>query len=80
MVSAPIHAILEFFQPVLCTIFFPSHWLLSLITNVETTDSVERTNPVINDYHQSSERILAKQGIETETSCSQVRSATDLAL
>ena len=40
--SACIHAFLEFFLPVLCTIFFPSHWLLSNITIVETTDSSER--------------------------------------
>ena len=45
--SAAIHACLEFLQPVLHTIFFPSHWLLSHITIVETTDSSERgTNPV----------------------------------
>ena len=30
-----------------------------------------------NDYHQSSERILAVSGIEPATSCSQVRNATD---
>ena len=34
-------------SPVLPTIFFPSHWLLSHITIVETTDSGERgMNPV----------------------------------
>ena len=45
--SAPIHAFLEFFLPVLRTIFFPSRWLLSHITIVETTDSGERgMNPV----------------------------------
>ena len=32
----------SFFQPVLCTRFFPSHWMLSQITIVETTDSGER--------------------------------------
>ena len=43
--SAPNHAFLEFFQPVLHTIFFPRHWLLSHI--VETMDSSERgMNPV----------------------------------
>ena len=31
----------------------------------------------LNDYHQSSERILAEPGIEPATSCSQVRNATD---
>ena len=40
--SAPIHAFLEFCQPVLRAIFFPSHWLLSHITTVETTGSDER--------------------------------------
>ena len=45
--SAPIHAFPEFFQPILHTIFFPSHWLLSQITIVETTRSGERgMNPV----------------------------------
>ena len=45
--SAPIHAFLQFFLPVLRTIFFPSHWLLSQITIVETTDNGERgMNPV----------------------------------
>ena len=42
MASAPIHAFLEFFLPVLCTIFFPSHWLLSDITIVETINRDER--------------------------------------
>ena len=47
MGQCTIHAFLEFFQPVLSTIFFPSHWLLSLITIVETNDSGERgMNPV----------------------------------
>ena len=40
--SAPIHAFLEFFLPVLRTIFFQSLWLFSLITIVETMDSGER--------------------------------------
>ena len=47
MASAPIHAYLEFFYPVLPTILFPRHWLLSHITIVETTDSGEKgMNPV----------------------------------
>ena len=37
--SAPIHAFLVFFQPVLRTIFFSSHWLLSHIAIVQTMDS-----------------------------------------
>ena len=45
--NAPIHIFLEFFLPVLCTILFQSHWLLSYITIVETMDSGEGgTNPV----------------------------------
>ena len=36
--TAPIHAFLK----VLSTIFFPSHWMLSHITIVETMDSSER--------------------------------------
>ena len=44
--SEPVHAFLEFL-PVLRTIFFSNHWLLSHITIVETTDSGERgTNHV----------------------------------
>ena len=47
VVSAPIHAFLEFFIPVLCTIFFQNHWLLCHITTVETMDSGESgMNPV----------------------------------
>ena len=46
-VSAPFPAFLQFFQPVLCIIFFRSHWLLSNITIVETMDTCERgMNPV----------------------------------
>ena len=46
-VCAPIHAFLEFFTPLLRTIFFPSHWLPFHITIVETTDSGARgMNPV----------------------------------
>ena len=33
---------LQFFLPILCAIFFPSHWLLSHITIVETMDNGER--------------------------------------
>ena len=36
--SAHFHAFLEFFKPVLHTIFLPNHWLLSHITIVETMD------------------------------------------
>ena len=44
---ALIHAFQEFFTPLLRTMFFPSHWLLSNITIVETTLSGEgRRYPV----------------------------------
>ena len=46
----PVHLSMlssSFFKPVLHTIFFPSHWLLSHITIVKTMDSGERgMNPV----------------------------------
>ena len=46
--SAPTHASLELFLPVLWTIFFLNHWLLSYITNAERMDSAERgMNPVL---------------------------------
>ena len=47
MTSGPIHAFQGFFLTALDTILFPSHLLLSHITNVETMDSGERKmNPV----------------------------------
>ena len=71
--SAPIDAFLEFLKPVLGTIFFLSHWLLSHITIVETMGSGERKIKFCrNDYHQSSERILSEPGIEPATFCSPV--------
>ena len=45
--SALIHAFLDFFLPVLRTLFFPSHWLLSYINIVERMEGGERgMNPV----------------------------------
>ena len=71
--SAPIDAFLEFLKPVLGTILFLSHWLLSHITIVETMDSGERKfESCGNDYHLSSESILGEPGIEPATSCSPV--------
>ena len=71
--SAPIDAFLEFLKPVLGTILFLSHWLLSRITIVETIKSSERKfESCCNDYHQSLERILGEPGIEPATSCSPV--------
>ena len=47
--SAPINHF-PFFQPVLHTIFFPRHWLLSLITIVEAVVRGERgINPLPGD-------------------------------
>ena len=64
---------LKFFKPVLCTMLFLSHWLLSHITIVKTMDSSERKfESCRNDYHQSLERILGEPGIEPATSCSPV--------
>ena len=40
--SAPTHSFLEFFKPVLHTLFFPSYRLLSHIAIVKTMDSSER--------------------------------------
>ena len=37
----------------------------------------ERNESCHNDYHQSSERILAEPGMEPATSCSEVLNATD---
>ena len=71
--SAPIDAFLEFLKPVLGTIFFLSHWLLSCITIVETMGSGERKFESCRNYcHQSSERILGDPGIEPATTCSHV--------
>ena len=45
--GAPIHFHLEFFLPVLHTVFSPSHWLLSHITMFETMDNGEKgMNPI----------------------------------
>ena len=64
---------LKFFKPVLGTMLFLSHWLLSHITIVKTMDSRERKfESCRNDYHQSLERILGEPGIEPATSCSPV--------
>ena len=71
--SAPIDSFLEFLKPVLGTIFFLSHRLLSHITIVETMESgVRKFESCRNDYHQSSERILGEPGIESATSYSPV--------
>ena len=75
MASAPIHAFLKFFLPALCTVVFPSHWLLYHTTIVETISSHKRKmNP---DYHQPSELILAQAAIEPKILCSEVMYATN---
>ena len=77
--SAPIHAFLEFFQPVFRTLFLPNHWLLSQITIVGTTDSSERgMNPVAMTIGINPRKeYWPRGGIEPATSCSQVHNATD---
>ena len=67
--GAPIHAFPGFLLPVLRIVLFSRQWLLSCITIAETVDSSERRmimNPVA-ITNQSSERILAKPGIEPST-------------
>ena len=42
LVSVPIYAFLDILVPALHTIFFPSHWLPSDITSVETMERCEK--------------------------------------
>ena len=62
--SAPTHTLREFFKPVLHTIFFPSHWLLShILTIVKTLDSGERgMNPVVMTIINTWEEYWPSQG------------------
>ena len=69
--SAPIHAFLEFFLPVLCGVLHGS------VVNCMTLILEEWFYH--SDYHQSLERIMTKPGIEPVTSCSQVLDITDWA-
>ena len=69
--SAPIRAFLVFFETVLRTIFFPSHWLLSHVTIGETTVNGERgMNPNTMTITNAPKKILTEPGIEQATSCS----------
>ena len=69
----PIHAFLEFFLPVLSTIFFPSHWQLSYITIVKKLDSGERgMNPDPIAIISPQKEYWPCLGIKPATSCSQV--------
>ena len=78
MASAPVRAFLEFSSPVLRTIFFQSHWLLSPHNHCRNNRQLWEANESCrNDYHQSSKRIFAESEIEPATSCCQVRNATD---
>ena len=71
--SEPIHAFLEFFQPVLRTIFFPSHWLLYHKGIVETNDSGEiEINSVPMTIINPWKEYWPTPGIKPATSCSQV--------
>ena len=76
---ALINGFMEFFLTVLHLrlIFFPSHWLLSLIT-IKTMDSSERgmipvSMTIINPWKE----YWPELGIEPATSCSQVHNTTD---
>ena len=76
--NAPIHAFLELFQPAFRTIFCPSHWLLSSLTIVGTTDSGDREmNPVAMTIINPRKKYWQSWGIGLATSCSQVRNAVD---
>ena len=48
------------FLPVVCTILFPSYWLLSHMPIVETGQLWDRNESRLNDYHQSSEKWLPR--------------------
>ena len=76
--SAPIHAFLEFF------LTSTPHNILSkplaAFPYNHCRNNGQRNDSCLIDYHQSSERILAEPEIETATSCSQVRNATDWAM
>ena len=52
--NASVHAFLDFIQPALCIIFFPSQWLLFHVTIVETMHSGESCR---NDYHHFGKNI-----------------------
>ena len=81
MASEPIHAFQgSFNQYIFHTIFCTSHWLLSHIAMVETTDSCERgMNPVAMTIISPRKEYWPGRRFEPATSCSQVRNATDLA-
>ena len=65
--NAPFHAFLEFYQPVVSTIFIPSHWLLSHSTIVETTDSSERVmNPVAMTIINPLKKYLPSRGLNQQ--------------
>ena len=74
-VNAPIHTFLEFFLPVLHTVFFLGSCPHNYCQN--NGQQWEKEGSCSNDYHQFSERIL---GIKPVTSCSQVLYANNRAL
>ena len=77
MVCAPIHDFLEVHSPVLHTVFFASHWLLSCLTIVETMVSGESGMDPTTMTIISPQNEIGRAGIEPATSCSQVLYATD---
>ena len=78
--SAPICAFLEFFEPVLRTIFSTSHWLVSLMTVVETTENGERgMNPVASTIINPGKEYWPS-GDQTSNLLSQIHNATNSAM
>ena len=76
--SAPFHASLEIIQPILCTIFFPNHWLLSHITIFKQWTAVrEEWNPVAMTIISPWKGNWLSQRFEPATSFSQVFYAPD---
>ena len=63
--SAPIQDLPEFFLPILCTPFFPSHWLLSHCRR--NGMGWERNESCCYEYHQLLERILTEPELKPVT-------------
>ena len=71
--GAPTHAFLEFFLPVLHTVFFPRHWLPSHINIVETMASGERgMNPLAMTIINPRKEELSNMGMNKPPHCTQL--------
>ena len=68
-VIGSINPFLNFILPVLCTISFPSNWLLSNITIIETVSSGERGIHPVTRLSSIVGKKLTELGIEQGTSC-----------